>query len=140
MNFNALFPELIVKDLDRSTHFYVDALGFKVEYSRPERRFHFLSLGGAQLMLLEDNDNKHARTGAMDYPRGQGINFSIKVPDVSHVAIKLEANEYPIHIPVRDQWHRQNQIEHGEKQLWVMDPDGYLLRFIQGLGTRKATL
>ena len=76
----------------------------------------------------------------MEYPRGQGINFSIGVPDVSNIVKLLEANNYPIRIPVRDQWHRQNQIEHGEKQLWVMDPDGYLLRFIQGLGTRKAKM
>ena len=140
MDFNALFPELIVKDLDRSSDFYVKIVGFNIEYSRPEERFQFLSFGGAQLMLLEDNDNEHSRTGPMEYPRGQGINFSIGVPDVSKIVKLLEANNYPIRIPVRDQWHRQNQIEHGEKQLWVMDPDGYLLRFIQGLGTRKAKM
>ena len=138
MDFNALVPEFIVKDLDRSTYFYVDVLGFNIEYDRTEERFLFLSFGGAQLMLLEDNDSEHSRTGPMEYPRGQGVNFSIAAPDVSCLSKVLEAKQYSIRIPVREQWHRQNQIEHGERQLWIMDPDGYLLRFIEDLGTRKA--
>jgi len=137
MGSSALFPEFIVKDLDRSSHFYAGFLGFKIEYSRPEERFHYLTFGGAHVMLLEDNQNQHSRTGSMEYPRGQGVNFSIVAQDVSQLAIALEANDYPLHIPVRDQWHRANEVEYGETQLWVMDPDGYLLRFIQNLGTRK---
>ncbi len=133
----ALFPELIVKNLDRSSHFYVEILGFKIKYSRPEERFHYLTFGDAHVMLLEDNQNQHSRTGSMEYPRGQGVNFSIVAQDVSQLATALETNDYPLRIPVRDQWHRENEIEHGETQLWVMDPDGYLLRFIQNLGTRK---
>jgi catechol 2,3-dioxygenase-like lactoylglutathione lyase family enzyme len=105
MEFKALYPELVVKDLDRSMHFYVDVPGFNIEYDRPEERF--------------------------------VVNFSIAAPDVSYMAKVLEAKKYSLRIPVRDQWHRQNQIEHGERQLWVMDPDGYLLRFIEDLGTRK---
>jgi len=133
----ALYPELIVGDLDRSSHFYAEVIGFKVAYSRPEERFQYLTFGSAHIMLLEDNQNQHSRTGPMQYPRGQGVNFSIIAPDVSQLAESLEANGYPLRIPIRDQWHRENEIEHGETQLWVMDPDGYLLRFIQKLGTRK---
>jgi len=137
MELNALCPEFIVSSLARSSQFYVGILGFNIEYERPEERFQFLSMGKAQLMLLEDNDNQHSRTGPMEYPRGQGVNFSIVTPDVLRLANLLQANEYPTRIPIRDQWHRQDNQEHGEKQLWVMDPDGYLLRFIQKLGTRK---
>lgn len=49
MSFSALYPELIVKDLNRSAHFYVETIGFKIEFSRPEERFHFLSFGEAQV-------------------------------------------------------------------------------------------
>jgi len=137
MKFSALYPELIVKELDRSEQFYVDVLEFVVEYRRDSERFLFLSYGDAQLMLLEDNDNEHSQTGAMDYPRGQGVNFSIVTQNLQKIAKSLERREYPLRIPVRDQWHRQNDIEHGERQLWVMDPDGYLLRFIERIGTRQ---
>ena len=134
---SALYPELIVKDLDCSSHFYVKIIGFNIEYSRPEERFQYLTFGSAHIMLLEDNQNQHSITGPMEYPRGQGVNFSIVATDVSEVAKSLKEYDYPLRIPIRDQWHRENKIEHGETQLWVMDPDGYLLRFIQKLGTRQ---
>lgn len=137
MNTPSLYPEFIVRNLDQSSRFYVEILGFKIKYTRPEERFHYLTLGNAHVMLLEDNQNQHSRTGSMEYPRGQGVNFSIVVPDVLKMKNILEAHAYPLRIPVRDQWHRENEVEHGEKQLWVMDPDGYLLRFIQNLGTRE---
>lgn len=136
MNFNALLPEFIVLDLERSKHFYIDLLGFSVEYRREEERFLYLSYGDAQLMLLEDNDNGHSRTGPLEYPRGQGVNFSITTFDLAGIAQSLKSQQYPLRIPVRDQWHRQNDREHGERQLWVMDPDGYLLRFVESIGSR----
>jgi len=138
MKFSPLTPELIVKELDCSEEFYVEVLEFAVEYRRDSERFLFLSYGDAQLMLLEDNDNKHSQTGAMDYPRGQGVNFSIVTQELQRIAKSLERHAYPLRIPVRDQWHRQNDIEHGERQLWVMDPDGYLLRFVERIGIRQA--
>lgn len=134
---SSLYPELIVSDLHISSHFYVNVIGFKIEFERPEERFQYLSFGEAQLMLLEDNENQHSRTGPMNYPRGQGVNFSILTPDVFSIFEALKKNNYPTRIPIRDQWHRQDSIENGEKQLWVMDPDGYLLRFIQSLGSRE---
>ena len=134
---SALYPEFIVEDLERSLNFYVEIIGFKIEYTRLEERFQYLTLGNAHIMLLEDNDNQHSRTGSMEYPRGQGVNFSILTTDVRQLANSLKAHDYPLRIPIRDQWHRENEIEHGETQLWVMDPDGYLLRFIQKLGTRR---
>ena len=45
MKFNALYPELIVEHLERSMIFYVDILGFDVEYCREDENFIFLSLG-----------------------------------------------------------------------------------------------
>ncbi len=136
MKFNSLYPELIVRQLELSEQFYVAALGFTVEYRRPEEHFVFLSYGHAQIMLLQDNLNQHSRTGDLQYPRGQGINLSIETPDATRIAQQLQAGGYPLRIQPRDQWHRKDNIEIGERQVWVMDPDGYLLRFIEALGTR----
>nr|WP_315244896.1 VOC family protein [uncultured Albidiferax sp.] len=134
MEFNALYPEFWVCDLAQSLRFYRDTLGFKVEYDRPEEKFAFLSLGGAQLMLLQDSASTHSKTGELDYPRGRGVNFSIRVPSLEPLATALENAGHALRIPVRDSWHRDGDRFHGEKQLWVMDPDGYLLRFVQSLG------
>lgn len=51
MKFNKLIPELAVADLGRSLEFYAKVLGFKVEYTRDESGFAFLSLQGNQIMI-----------------------------------------------------------------------------------------
>lgn len=135
MEFSALYPEFLVCDVAQSLRFYCDTLGFKVEYDRPEEKFAFLSLGGAQLMLLQDNTSTHSKTGDLDYPRGRGVNFSIRVPLLAPIEAALAGIGHPLRIPVRERWHRDGNRYHGERQLWVMDPDGYLLRFVQSLGT-----
>lgn len=57
MKFNKLIPELTITDINKSKDFYMTVLGFKIEYERVEDKFAFLSLGEAQLMLDEVNDN-----------------------------------------------------------------------------------
>ena len=49
--FNSLIPELSVKSIEESKRFYIDILGFKLEYERPEDKFAFLSLGDIQVNL-----------------------------------------------------------------------------------------
>ena len=44
MKFNSLIPELTVSDIERTKHFYIDILQFKIEYERPENQFVFLSM------------------------------------------------------------------------------------------------
>jgi catechol 2,3-dioxygenase-like lactoylglutathione lyase family enzyme len=137
MEFNSLIPELIVSDLAQSIQFYRDVLGFKVDYERSEEKFMFISLGSSQLMPLQENSNTHSTTGELDAPRGRGVNFSIRFDSRVEIAGSLDATGHELKIPIRDQWHREDDQLHGEKQLWVMDPDGYLLRFVIGLGTKS---
>lgn len=138
MQFAKLIPELIVTDIGRSKQFYLEVLGFTLCYERPEEKFAFVELEGSQIMLLQDNSNPHSRTGALDYPRGQGVNFSINCNNVEPIADALAAAGHPLRIPLREQWNRKDDALLGQMQLWVLDPDGYLLRFIQELGTREA--
>ena len=35
MDYQAVIPEFVVSDLEKSHHFYCDLLGFSVEYERP---------------------------------------------------------------------------------------------------------
>lgn len=59
MKFNKLIPELSVSNLNESLKFYVNSIGFKIEYQRPENKFVFISYQGTQFMLqeLEENEN-----------------------------------------------------------------------------------
>ena len=138
MKFQSLYPEFLVSDITKSLKFYCEAIGFNIEYERLEENFAFLGLEGAQIMLLQDNSNSHSRTGEFEYPRGRGVNFSIQTSNLEGIQDSLKSMGHELRIPVRDQWHRQDNVLHGEKQLWVMDPDGYLLRFIETLGSKLA--
>lgn len=136
MKFANLYPEFLVSNIQKSLNFYCEVLRFTLEYERPEEKFAFLSFEGAQLMLLQDNASEHSRTGLLEYPRGRGVNFSIITDDLTSLAASLELIGHPLRIPIREQWHRVDDLLHGKKQLWTMDPDGYLLRFIEILGTK----
>jgi len=80
VRFNKLIPEISVTDIEESLRFYTEILGFKVEYSRPEDGFAFLSLQGSQLMVEEINHNWD--TGELERPYGRGVNLQIEVDSV----------------------------------------------------------
>ncbi|VVB59950.1 Glyoxalase/Bleomycin resistance protein/Dioxygenase superfamily protein [uncultured archaeon] len=134
MKFNKLVPELSVSDIDKSIGFYTKILGFKTEYRREESKFIFLSLQGSQIMLEEING--HWETGKLEYPLGRGINFQIEVDDVNKIVESLKKHNYPMKIMPSDNWYRKGKKLLGCREFLVMDPDGYLLRFSQNLGTR----
>ena len=140
---NRLVPELSVSDLDRSLHFYRDVVGFKVMFERPENRFAYMTFHGSELMIEEDRHREGTSAlwivEPLDYPRGRGLNFSIDCPDSEALAKRLVAHGVSLRKPVEEAWYRENTILHGERNFLVQDPDGYLLRFTQRLGTRPAT-
>ena len=61
MDYQAVIPEFVVSNLEKSRHFYCDLLGFSVEYERPEEKFLFLSLEDCQLMLEEGSAEELAQ-------------------------------------------------------------------------------
>jgi hypothetical protein len=79
----ALVPELEVADFDRSIHFYVEVLGFIIQYDRPERPFAYLALGDAHIMIEKGGG---WMTGHLERPYGRGINFQIRIPEVKSVS------------------------------------------------------
>jgi catechol 2,3-dioxygenase-like lactoylglutathione lyase family enzyme len=135
MIFNKLIPELSVTDIQKSLPFYTEILGFKVEYSRPEEKFYFLSIDGAQLMVEEINN--HWWTGELERPLGRGLNFQIEVDAVSAIIGRLEEAGIALFRPLKESWYRGDGVEFGQLEFLVQDPDGYLLRFIQDIGERR---
>jgi catechol 2,3-dioxygenase-like lactoylglutathione lyase family enzyme len=131
MKFNSLVPELLVSDIMKSVFFYVDVLGFQIEFERLEDSFVFLSLGEVQIMLEQKND--HWFTGDLEYPYGRGINFEIEVKDVDYLAKKLEEKNHKLFRDVHEKWYQTGEVSNGQRQFLVQDPDGYLLRFCQVL-------
>ncbi|MFP3861462.1 VOC family protein [Pseudomonas capeferrum] len=137
LKLNPLVPELIVSDLTRSLAFYCDILGFKVEYERPEDHFAFLSFGGSQLMLEQDwHSESPWRVGPLEPPYGRGINLSIECPNASALVSTLKAAGYPLRNPVEEHWYRSGELLFGQRNFLLLDPDGYLLRFAEAIGSK----
>lgn len=137
MKMNALVPEMIVSNLQRSLTFYCQVLGFRIEYVRAEHNFAFLAFQGSQLMLEQDDQQDSPwRVGPLQPPLGRGMNLSIQCSNAIGLAQTIEAAGVALQKPVETCWYRDNDREHGELNFLVLDPDGYLLRFTQSLGFR----
>lgn len=135
--FARLTPELLITDLTRSLHFWVDLIGFRVAYDRPEEGFAYLDLDGAQVMLETRHPaSRQWLTGPLEAPLGRGINFEIAVSAVEPILARLEAAGWPLFMAVEDKWYRAGEVEMGQRQFLVQDPDGYLLRLAASLGSR----
>lgn len=131
----ALVPELTCTDLAASRRFYCALLGFSVRYERPEDGFAYLTLGPAHLMLEQDHPAGWS-VGALHRPFGRGINLQIEVQTISPILNRLRAASVPLFREPSTVWYRQGDVELGQTELLVQDPDGYLLRCVQVLGTR----
>ena len=129
MKFNGLIPELSVSDINKSKDFYINILGFCLEYERLEDKFAFLSYGEAQIMIEEING--HWNTGELEYPFGRGINFQISTDDIYKIADSLKSNHINLFRDFMESKYKCGDEIIFEKEILVQDPDGYLLRFSQ---------
>ena len=135
MSWNKIVPELIVTNLNRSQYFWIELLGFDVMYQREEEHFLYIDLDGVQFMLEQLQDEQWI-TSELSYPLGRGINFQIEVDKVDGIITRLSQANWPLYKELEERWYRADDVEHGQKQFLVQDPDGYLLRFIQVLEER----
>lgn len=133
---NQLIPELSVTNLEKSLDFYTKILEFSVAYQRSEEGFAFITLGEAQIMLDEIGKGRTWKTGEFSKPLGRGINFQIRVDDLDAILERLKKNNIKLFLEPEEKWYRKNDHEVGNRQFLVQDPDGYLLRFFEDLGSR----
>jgi catechol 2,3-dioxygenase-like lactoylglutathione lyase family enzyme len=134
----ALVPELYVSNLAVSMEFYVDLLGFRIEYERPEEGFVALSLGSAHLMLEEAGSLKRAspedfqrgqwRTADLEKPFGRGVNLEIQVGEIEELHSRIARSRYPLLLGLQQRSYRTGESNRVVQQLLVADPDGYLIR------------
>ncbi len=128
MIFNKMVPELSVSNINISKQFYVDILGFEVEYEREEDKFVFVSYNGMQLML-DESANGSWSTGVTEYPFGRGINFQFFIEDIENIILELKCNGIKLFKELFVSKYRVKSELKIFKEILVQDPDGYLLRF-----------
>ncbi len=137
MKTQRIIPELDVSDLKTALGFYVGVIGFVRLYERPEEKFAYLDLNGAEIMLQEAaGPGRRFRTAPLEYPYGRGINLQIEVDDAAALFERVRECGVRAVIPLEEKWYRSGKAELGNRQFVVADPDGYLLRFFTDLGAR----
>jgi catechol 2,3-dioxygenase-like lactoylglutathione lyase family enzyme len=133
-----LVPELDVTDLERSLDVYLNVLGFRCHIRRPEEKFAYLIREDAHLMLEEaGGPGRRFDTAPLEYPFGRGMNLQIEVSNVDALYTNVQQSGLTVRIPIEERWYRHDEIELGNRQFVVADPDGYLLRFFSSLGSRR---
>lgn len=137
---NPMVPELLVGDLAASLHFWCDLCGFRIAYDRPEDAFAYLDRAGVQVMLEQEIMPGRRRwiTGELQRPLGRGVSLQIAVNEVAPILAALTRAGWPLYLPLEEVWYRAGEGEIGVRQFLVQDPNGYLLRFQQLVGSRAA--
>jgi catechol 2,3-dioxygenase-like lactoylglutathione lyase family enzyme len=130
-----LVPELYVQDIERSLWFWCELLGFRALYRRSEAGFAYLERERAQVML-EQWGSESWSVGEMTEALGRGINLQIATSALQPMLDCLSAAKWPLFVEPTERWYRTGNLESGQRQFLVQDPDGYLLRFAEGLGER----
>ncbi len=131
-----LTPELKCDDYQTSLEFYKDVLGFDVLYNREEEGFAMLEHQGARLMIDSLAVCDRFVDGEIKKPYGQGVSMQILTTDVQGLYDKVSSVNWDIFLEMEEKWYRADDIEVGNKQFLVQDPDGYVLRFYEDLGDR----
>ncbi len=128
--------ELHVNDLAASLSFWQGVLAFGIAFERPEEGFVYLEHSeGHQIMLCQ----RHGRfeTGTLEPPLGQGAMFQIYLADIGPVLSALAERHWPIYLGPRSVWRATGDHESGQREVFVQDPDGYLLMVAESIGRRS---
>lgn len=135
-----LTPELLCRDIKISLPFYLDALGFTIQYQREETGFAMIERQGARFMLDEfvPNNPRKWVAAPLEIPFGRGVNFQIETTKVDDLYARVQKSGATIFVPIEERWYRADDVYVGNRQFIVLDPDGYMLRFYEDLGDRSA--
>jgi catechol 2,3-dioxygenase-like lactoylglutathione lyase family enzyme len=130
-----MVAELHVSDLETSLAFWRDIVGFAIAYSRAEEKFVYLEHPeGQQIMLCQ----RHGRfeTGPMQLPFGRGAMLQIYFDDITGVLAQLATHNWPIYLGPREVWRETGDRASGQREVFIQDPDGYLLMLAQKIGEK----
>lgn len=130
-----MFPALIVNDLEASSNFYQNALGFKHIFTMPgpggqPALVHLRWVKYADLLITRPRDGKK-----LTEPRGVGISLNFNLfdhfnGDMNAFARHARENGATVIGPTNQPWN--------VREVTVMDPDGYRLIFTVPLNPNLA--
>lgn len=120
------FPMLVVSDLEASSNFYQNAVGFKHIFTMPgpggqTALVHLRWAKYADLLITRPRDGKE-----LTEPRGVGVSLNFTMfdhfgGDIDGFAKHARENGADVHGPITQPWN--------VREVTVIDPDGYKLVF-----------
>jgi lactoylglutathione lyase len=124
--FQSVTPNLIVRDLDASTRFYRDVLGFAVKLTVPDQApfaFVWLERDGVPVFLNDVKGVDEDFPGAARREPGGTATLFFTVTDVDgyHEAVAPRAK---VVMPLKTQFY-------GMREFAVEDPDGHIITFAE---------
>jgi uncharacterized glyoxalase superfamily protein PhnB len=135
MNLTDVTPNLIVADIDRSTAFYRDVLGFAVSATVPDAApfaFVWLQRGGVNVFLnsIESVRAEHPDLAARPLGGTATLYMIVEAETAADGIDALFAQVGPrarVIMPLKDQFY-------GMREFGIEDPDGYIVFFAQRVG------
>jgi uncharacterized glyoxalase superfamily protein PhnB len=127
--FTTVTPNLLVRDIERSTTFYRDLLGFSVKQTVPDAApfvFVWLERDGVPVFLNDPKAVEHDLADVTSRPFGGTATLYFVVTDVNALHAKVAAAATVL-MPLKTQFY-------GMREFAIEDPDGHLLTFAERLG------
>ena len=122
------FPMLIVRDLEASSRWYQDVLGFKHIFTMPGL-VHLRWVKYADLLITGPGDGKD-----LPEPRGVGVSLNFNMLECFNGSVDALAEQAKaqganiVSGPLDQPWN--------VRELTILDPDGYKLVFTMPLNTK----
>ncbi|WP_131775096.1 bleomycin resistance protein [Legionella anisa] len=136
-----LTPELCCTNIKISLSFYIETLGFNIQYQRKEDGFAILERQGARIMLEEiRGTNRIWIAGTLEAPFGRGMNLEVRTDKIDELYDCVQKTGAPIFLPIEEKRYRVNDTLLVNRQFIVLDPDGYMLRFSQNITEIKTSI
>ncbi|MGR3290277.1 MAG: bleomycin resistance protein [Paracoccaceae bacterium] len=130
-----LVPELVCRDASVSKKFYVEILGFRLLYERPNHGFYYLERQGAEIMIEQLSDTSWI-ADRLEPPFGRGLHFQVETTNLAKLYETCKSNSVKMFRDWEEAWYRADDHYVGQSQFVICDPDGYMLRFVESLGKR----
>ena len=126
IKFASVTPNLIVRDVAKSTAFYRDILGFDIKETVPDTApfvFVWLVRDGVPVFLNDIKAVEHEYAGADQLTRGGTVAmfFIISGVDAYYAAVAPKVN---LVMPLKTQFY-------GMREFAITDPDGHIITFAE---------
>ena len=81
--------------------------------------------------MLEQPTDRAFLLGDLQFPYGRGVNLQIEADDLTALYERVVEAGSRLTLRLEEKWYRVGNEEVGQQQFVVVDPDGYLLRFLR---------